>query len=331
MRKNKTFGYLTAEELGIRNNIAILPCGSLDSEQPALWTAEDLKPYASYMPEDRALDSLFGGFVFKPVLSSGRRYFDPLYVGFRPPANRQDWEEWILDLFREGVQLHALAEAGSDRPDVWITLPYPHPHLRDFGNPYDPARESLNFTRNQDRLEALKWWIGEWLEAWSKHRSIGQKLRFAGFVWPRDSIGSSDLQLVKTVNAHLRSLGLKSMWICNYGSLGADQWKRLGFDAAVVYSNYTGTGPYDIGWLRNACLFAKAIRTGFLIVKGRGVIYSEGHFDDYLRCGLPENQDFMGAALKVYSFPQHSLTEWMRSEPEQYEKLYRFIKGTFRG
>jgi len=327
MRKS-TPAYLTAGELGIRNNIAVLPCGGLDSLRPKLWSAEELKPYANYMPAGTVLDSLFEGFVFQPVLSSARRFFHPLYAGFRPPAVRKDWMEWFVCLFTEGVQLHALAEASSHHPDVWITLPFPHPEIRGFKVPGEAA---LNFARNRDRLEALKWWIGECMEAWNRHPALGQKLRFRGFVWPRDTIGGGDLQLAAMVNAHIRSLGLKSMWICNYGSPGVDRWRRLGFDAAVLHSNYTGAGSYDVNWLRYASLFAKTVRAGLLLVKGKGGIYGPGHFDDYLRMGLPDNMDYMGDALKVFAFPNQTLAEWMREEPQTYDRLYRFLKGTYEG
>jgi hypothetical protein len=319
--------FLTAGKLNITNDIVVLPCGGLSPHHPRMWTTQALMPYVHYMPEGVSSGRMFGGFLFKPIRSAKATYYDPLYAGFGQPAHVQDWAQWINELCTPGTNLHALAALSAfHKPDVWIALPYPHPEQDQFGK---VAGKSLNFALTQDRITALQWWVDKFTAVWAAKSYLGQRMHLQGFVWPRASVYAQDLPVVRHVNQHVHALKLMSLWLPHYGLHGVDQWERYGFDAAAVDSNYSGYGSYNLNWLDNACKFAKVVRTGLQIVYGRGNVYSPNHFLDYLNGGLAEANGYMGDALKVYAFPNQTLTQIIRNHPDHYRLLYAFMKGQY--
>src|SRR5690606_37620941 len=121
-------------------------------------------------------------------------------------------------LFLPGLNLNALAEVSEgEKKDVWVSIPYPHPFQRSFGK---VGGRDLNFLQENDRLEAVKWWIHEFLQRWNKNAHLHSKLDLRGFLWQREAIDANDEPLAVKVNQHIHDQGYLSMWLPNFGSFG---------------------------------------------------------------------------------------------------------------
>ncbi len=330
MSQTLQHGYLTAASLNLQNHICVLPVGSLCEKKPRDWTSDSLKPYLSYCPDGQPKDRMFGGLIFQGISARKKRYLYPMYVGFGQPGDKRDWTEWIDRLFASKRNLEAAILAASrftpNPLDIWVSIPYPHRFQRNFGR---IGKKDLNFESQEDRFTAVHWWIERFLERWQSASRLHGMLRFRGFLWLREAIDGQDEQLVKQVNEHIKTVGLYSMWLSHYGSYGYAKCNELGFNVTAVNSNYYGKTACKRVWLENACMFASACNTGLQITFGRGAVYSDVHFWDYLNLGLEDKYGYMNSSLLVYQFPNHTMQEIVKQRPDEYASLYAFVKETY--
>src|SRR5690606_38483173 len=137
--------------------------------------------------------------------------------------------------------------------DVWVSLPYPYWNQHDFGN---LEGKQLHFANPDDRVQAVSWWIDQFMTRWAQETTIAQKVKLRGFLWLRESIPDYDEEVVKAAITKIKGLGLYSMWLPFYGSFGCLKADQFGFDVVVVHPNYYGDLGYDRNWLNIAARFA---------------------------------------------------------------------------
>lgn len=319
-------GYLSAGALGIRNQVCVLPCGGLSPQDDKPWSTADLAPYVHNMLAVTTKEPMFEGFVFQGIGSRPGRFMHPLYTAFGEPADSNDWLKWIEDLFAKDCNLHALYLQTERELDVWVSVPYPFPLQSRFGN---VKGRTLDFQHEEDRWQAIEWWIDRLLERIDEATELTRKLRFRGFVWPRDSIDVRDEPLAIRTNRYIKTKGFLSLWLPHYGSYGALKFSQLGFDAAAIHANYYGNTEYGIEWLNHAALFARMAGAGFQIIAGKGILYNDTHLIDYLNHGLPDANGYMLNSFLAYRFPEQRLRELLATRPSDYERLHAFIKGAY--
>jgi len=321
-------GYLSPQAYQLHNHVCVIPCGGLIGNTTVQWNEDQLKPYAKYMVNGEAKDDMFQGFIFNGIQMRENHYIYPLFVGFGQPSDRKDWTLWARNLFMKSVNLNALAAAaGGLKRDVWVSLPYPHPFQKSFGF---VNKRKLNFQREDDRLEAIKWWMTYFLKLWTKNDHLHEILNLRGFLWQREAIDANDEPLVKRVNEYIHSQQYLSMWLPNYGSYGVLEWDKIGFDITVANTNYTGNTSYDYNWIIHASMFSAYYHTGLQMIWGKGLIYSDQHHLDYWNLGLPENSDYMKESFLIFQFPNQRLDLLQQTDSLNYERLYSFIKGSYK-
>ncbi len=269
---------------------------------------------------------MFGGFVFLGICSRPGRFLHPLYTAFGTPADKGDWMDWIYSLFSPDCNLQALSVQTRRPLDVWVSIPYPDSHQTDFG--YVNGRR-LNFQIEDDRYEAVKWWMDCFLERFEQETSLKEKLQLRGFLWTRESIDAKDEHVVIETNKYVRANGYLSMWLPHYGGSGAIKFNRLGFHVAAFHSNYYGNTDYGVEWIDQTALFARLLHAGMQIIYGKGVLYNDTHLFDYLNLGLPDKNDYMRDCFLVYQFPNQKLKDMCISHPDEYKLIYSFIKGDY--
>lgn len=326
MVPTSSIGFLAPEAYNLRNHICMIPCGGLSEHDPVYWRAEQLQYYAGYMINGQPIDLMFGGFIFNGIRARKNHFIYPLYVGFGQPSEKEDWKTWIDVLFTPNTNLHALYNvAGSTPLDVWISLPYPHPFQRSFGK---INGRKLDFKEDEDRFQAIEWWLDAFIGRWNENAHLHQKLKLRGFMWQRESIDTSEEALVKRVNGAIKQRNYFSLWLPNYGSLGVLNWHSFGFDLAALNTNYYGNTSYDYNWIINASAFAKTFHTGMQIIFGKGLIYSQTHQLDYFNLGA--RHGFMKDSFLVYQFPNQDLVGIYKERFVDYIRLYTFIKGLYK-
>jgi hypothetical protein len=139
------------------------------------------------------------------------------------PTTRPDWEECLDRLFAKDLQLDALEQTAAilerqmGRPikiDVVVTLPYPDVRVADWGNAMPGPTWDFR-TRDEPRLEAVRWYIDAALTRWGKNPF--KHLRLSGFYWfneshmnmrARDTGERSDVGLIRQVARHVHTLKL---------------------------------------------------------------------------------------------------------------------------
>ncbi|WP_047151978.1 DUF4855 domain-containing protein [Aneurinibacillus tyrosinisolvens] len=327
MLNTSPLGYLSSTDSPIQNHICMLPCGGLLAGDKQSWNAADLQPYVSYMINGKGIDRMFGGFIFNSISIREGYFIYPLYVGFGKPADHIDWLQWIEALFAPEQNFQALLLTSPKSPlDVWVSIPYPYPPQDNFGV---IENQNLNFKSDDHRYIAVTWWIDRFLDRWKAETSLHSKLNFRGFHWQREAIDPYDAELVKRVNGYIRTKGLYSMWLPNYGSYGVTTWKELGFDVTAINPNYYGNTSYDYQWITYASHFSKFYHTGLQITFGKGLLYSDTHLLDYLNLGLPEKNNYMKESIIVYQFPNQIMKEIYQTRFVDYIRLYTFIRGLY--
>ncbi|MBS4209941.1 DUF4855 domain-containing protein [Bacillus sp. FJAT-50079] len=317
--------YMSAKELGVQNHICLLPCGDQSESRISKWTAIDLKPYQYYLVNKKAVDKMFGGLIFHTISGRRNRFLYPMYANIGILAEKEDWELALNRLFLKNYNFAAAATnvKKREKTDIWVTLPYPTPMQTNFGK---IKGISINFNNDSHRIEAIEWWILEFLKMWRDAEHIHGKLSFKGFVWPRASIDSRDEKLVKRVTNFIRKKGYLSLWLQQYGSAGCVKWKKFGFNAACTHPNYYGEKGPDYTWINNSTLFAKYYHTGMQIIFGKGALFKQNQLIDYLNYGVYNN--YMNDSLLVYQFPNQSMREI--SKKREYTYLYTFIKKRYK-
>lgn len=95
--------------------------------------------------------------------------------------------------------------------------------------------KSMDFNRSEDRITACKWFIDT---AKARFKTQHYKnLSLAGFYWLSEDTNSGRT-ILPEINAFVRNMGLKTIWIPYYRAEGATKWREMGFDAAYYQPNY---------------------------------------------------------------------------------------------
>ncbi|MDQ0207865.1 DUF4855 domain-containing protein [Alkalicoccobacillus murimartini] len=325
-------GLLKGEDLGLQNQLAVIPIGGFDEDHKRLWTEEDLRPAVQYQLNGQNTgESYFKGFIFNPISSREGAYLHPLYTGFGEHSRDEDWTKYLDFLFEKGANLHALNSLNSVSTtplDIWIGLPYPLSGDQSFGTA--ESGRDLSFTLTADRLQALTWWYQKVLSQWQL--SGFTQLKLQGFYWVKEVLSDNDEELIQQINTIIHSDGYKTMWLPNYGGFGAMKpWKgdHLKFDVTAVNTNYYGNTMMGTEWINHACMFSNVFGCGIQINIGKGWTFSRYHVYDFLNLGLPTRNNYMNDRLLVFSFYNLTFKEFAESTPAEYQQLRHFFRKQY--
>lgn len=318
--------YLSPKDLNIQNHIAVLPCGALEEEKKVKWTEEQLKYYLTYVVNGNSIDTMFKGLIFNPIVGRKGHYIHSLYNGFGKLATIEDWEHVLSLLFNEDENIIAAAKTTTAPIDIWVCLPYPSPRQTSFGI---VNGSMLDFRSEDNRFEAIKWWIDAFLKKWNEYSPLLRSLTFKGFVWQREALMEEDRNLVKRANDFIRTRGLLSMWLPNFGSVGVLNSTEYGFDVCCVNPNYYGNTGHDYQWINHTSAFIKTFRLGIQINYGKGILFNDHHLIDYLNLGLPQYNNYLEDCLIIYQFHNLTMKETYENSFVDYVRLYSSIKNIY--
>ncbi|GGJ06414.1 hypothetical protein GCM10010885_14500 [Alicyclobacillus cellulosilyticus] len=334
MKQDRTGGaYLPRGVRGHQSPLVHLWCGGrLADAEMVRWRTADLADYLVYLIDGRPCDSLFRAVLFSPNRAPSGRFLNPVYTGFTPPADAEDWQAWLDELFHPGYNLSALAAAAASGPpavapvDVWITVPYPDPRLASFRTGWGSA---LHFAHTGDRVAAVTRFVDDLLHRWRQAGLCGT-LRLRGLRWPRTVLDEADADVIAKVSEAVHAAGLDWLWLTHYGAARAADWAQLGFDAAVLHPNCYGRTVCDRQWIHHAALFARVHGCGLHLVFGRGLLHHPRDAYDYLNLGLPGELGYVDEAFCVVSFPGTSPRTLYEEDLPLYIAVYSFAKGILR-
>ena len=247
---------------------AVLCYGGSHHSTPFLWDKERLAPYVTYVDKEGTEQWLFDGFIFLEFQDTNRP--DAELYAFETghlrdtgeSAGKAQWQELIDYYFTDGNGVEALEEAVKEaaarlgkapqKRKVIMVLPDPviHRHYIDTtsSTTYWGALDGqqLDFSRNEDRIAACKWYIDRVRERFAQGNY--EHVELAGFYWLREIVTRpvdtqysyhltrSDIMLPHIAD-YLHKLDYTFSWIPYYGSRGYDVWQQFGFDQVYLQPN----------------------------------------------------------------------------------------------
>eukprot|EP00942_MAST-04A_sp_MAST-4A-sp1_P011844 g11844.t1 len=293
-------------------------------------------------------DTLFDSFLFNAYDWYDHKSMWP-GVG-SAPMNVTDWLGYldlILDMGSDSLELAAknmsmllpLTSSSKLRPSLVFGIPYPDPRQEDFGivNSIDPTR-SLNFSINQDRIDAVNWWTNL-----AYNKVINKKyeyIDFKGFYWFLEEVLKNDPVLLQSVSSAIHNFGkpgsLMLVWIPYYrpGDPHTGEWKELGFDFATLQPNYAFgnvTAKKRFPAIRSLC---DQYELGIELELPYHIRNDEaggwmGNFHTYLQEISNWEKESNINIMKTYYYGNIFVEEYSGNKTNfpYYQSLYRFVKG----
>lgn len=244
------------------DDLVLIYVGNRDRTE---WTADKLRPYVVHTYEDGSQTWMFDGFLMIDFLTynaSGAKVSLGEYNG--PGADKNDWLRYLdaqlgLDDNRSCKALDSLIESlipvlgrPSHPHKVVFSLPIPVGSFTGWG---EIDGRSLDFNSLDDKIAAMRWYVGVLLEKW---RLAGFKnLELDGIYWVKESFDQPTIDLATGINDYFRSLGLKVYWVpYSQGKARAD-WAKNGIDQAYMQPNYSVWPNATVDQLDRVIDFAK--------------------------------------------------------------------------
>lgn len=256
--KNKISGY------GKTNIADMVLIYHGNAQRPIEWNKSDFAPYVVYKDAEGKKDWLFDGFLFTEFLDGKGHYFA------HGPANsslagKPEWEWLMKRQFEKGVAFSALdqcigeqkQELGTPpfRHKVVAVMPVPMKGQSDWGN----LDHTMDFNKDEDRIEACKWYIDHFLAEYQKENY--QNIDFEGFYWVSEK-DENFREILVQVGDYIRSKNLRLFWIPYWTAIGFDNWRTDKFDFAYIQPNYFFKNEVNYERLDAVCAFAKGTNMG---------------------------------------------------------------------
>ena len=248
-----------------KNNIAdmvLIYCGGM--QRNLEWNKDQFLPYVVHENQQGKKDWLFDGFLFIEFLDGKGHHFahgnDKTTLACKP-----EWE-WLMNRqFEKNKAFSALdrcigeqkKELGNPpfRHKMVAVMPVPMKGQTDWGNLGHP----IDFSKDEDRIEACKWYVDRFLEQYQKE---GYKnFDFEGFYWVSEK-DENFREILVPVGDYIRSKNLRLFWIPYWTAIGFDNWKTDKFDVAYIQPNYFFKNEVPFERLDAVCAYAKGTGMG---------------------------------------------------------------------
>ncbi len=232
--------------------------------RPLEWTKDDFLPYIVHEDQQGNKNWLFDGFLFLEFKDGKGKNFAPGYDSLN--AQKQDWK-WLLDRnFQKNRAFSALNQCiGEQKKELGkpcfqhklvAGLPSPILNQKNWG---ELNGRELDFSSVEDRIEAAKWYVDQFLERYKKAKYKNLKLQ--GFYWvDEDMKGCADILI--PIGDYIRSKKLKFVWIPYWWAPGYDKWKEYKFDFAWIQPNHFFNQKISDERIDQACSFAQGKNMG---------------------------------------------------------------------
>lgn len=308
------------------------------NSQTAKLTKDVFLSYAGYTDKEGNIkDTMFDGFLFLPATgtlpSGGHAYKDSI---------KTDWDYVLDNAFTKDLNIDALNKAVSEvkkainNPDykvkIFYTILYPSSGITNFGD-VDGDGESEDFSKLDDRLKAIEWYMDEFLNRFEQGNY--ENLEFAGFYWFHEAINKEedDLNTLQGVSKLVHDKNSQFFWIPYFSANGFHQWPIYGFDAVCMQPNYAFNADTPISRLKEAAEIIKQYNMCIEMEINSPALHEDEFFQrymDYLKGGI--YYGYMKDSIHMYY--QGVLDFYNASQSDSlkarliYDYTYQFIKGT---
>ena len=203
------------------------------------WTEKDFEPYVVHQFADGSQDWIFDGYLFLDFRGENGNFTT---TGRANGAKKEDWQWYMNRVYEKNKSLSALDNCITKykkkigTPDfkhkIVLTILPPDYGLKEWGK---LNGRDLDFSSDEDRVEAVKWYIDEMIKRFEQANY--QNLELFGFYWlDEDLIFSHDFP--KLIAPYIHSKGLEFSWIPYFKARGYERHKDMGFDIAYMQPNH---------------------------------------------------------------------------------------------
>ena len=281
------------------------------AHRDAVWNQNHFAPYVTYVDRENKEHWLFDGFLLLEFVNNSKIFATGYY---NTPANQSDWQ-WLADYFftpnlsidaidkQIAEKIKTLDEPPTKRKIV-IALPEPivaGPNSNYTGLPADywgsVAGRRLNFTVQNDRIAACKWFI-DYVVAKFNERAF-DNVELAGFYWIAEESRHTQT-ILASVGEYLEEKDYFFYWIPYWKNTNPDyfKWKDLGFHYAYLQPNHFFNQSIPYSRLEEACRIAKQYDLDLELEFDMRVFVDRGDWGDrlydYMRAfresGIMENK-----------------------------------------
>lgn len=245
-------------------DLAVLYQGGVERLE---FTRQEIIPYVYRWTSNGDLEWLFDGFLFHEDRTFDGYAFEQ--EAFRYQKNRARKSEWIWlinRIFEPAKSIHVLNQVIDEQSKIGnvpkrkrkviISLPEPLSGQLDWG---ELNGKNLDFARDEDRIEAVKWYVDELIRNFNEGNF--QHLELSGFYWLRQD-NELTFQLMPQIAAYIKSEGYKFYWRPQYQKHRGKTWRINGFDAAYLQPNYFLNSDFNKLSLEKACTYASLYNMG---------------------------------------------------------------------
>jgi len=208
---------------------------------------EDLKWLAAFCDlNGKPQDFFFDGFLITGFGCPGGRHL----LGAGKPAIKTDWDNAARSYTSAAVRVNdafrLIRQAFNDstrKAKIIIALPYPDPRITNL--------DSLDFSRHENRVVMVKWFVDELLKRWNELSAAGKLdvSSLVGFYWGREGASAprtehgtfNDTKLMKDVASYIHEKGYLFHWIPGFRSgcvFAKTPLIEVGFDCVTQQINY---------------------------------------------------------------------------------------------
>lgn len=274
--------------------------------RPMEWKKEEFLPYIIHKDAKGKENWLYDGFLFLEFKDGKGRNYAPGYAKLN--ARKPEWE-WLMERqFEENKAFSALDQAISEqilklgkphfKHKLVVGIPSPILNQKDWG---ELKGKALDFSKREDRIEAGKWYINEFLKRFQKEKYAN--LNLEGFYWvDEDMKGCADI--LEPLGDHIRSESMKFYWIPYWNAQGFEQWKTFKFDFAYLQPNHFFNSKIENERIDKACELARKLGMGLeMEFDTRALTASKENKSDRLVSyieGFKKNGVFENASMAYY-------------------------------
>lgn len=320
-KSTSNIGYLPATSLGNAHHILLVYTGA--NGQLGHWSAQDYLPMLNYIDQNGIAESpMFDTMLYLPYNDAG--------------DTAQGWTNYLKDLFAPNGEIANLETATNEAglqmaqprriTNVILSLPYASPSQHNFG-PITSGGPSLNFNPNFDHLgenqsllnreAATKWYFDQLMTDWNQ--STHPNLNLVGIYWDEENIpvGADDPHVVQYMHQLTATANLPLLWIPFYGANGVSNWSSLGFDAALLQSNYYETQSATTARINSTAQIAQQYGLGLELEVQAGALTNPTQSERYSKelsafaLQLPVGSDaveafYDGSKVLLHAYQSHN-------------------------
>ncbi|MDR0506048.1 MAG: DUF4855 domain-containing protein [Dysgonamonadaceae bacterium] len=225
------------------------------------WNVQQFAPYVSARSENGKTENwLFDGFLFLEIIDG--KY--GMASGYKPtPARKDNWIKMMDKYLAAGKGVRALDECIElakqrckdqlKKRKIVISLPEPVPNQKDWG---ELDGKSLDFSSDEDRIAACKWYIDYVTECFRK--ASLRNVELSGFYWLAEE-ATHTRTFVGKVADYIHLNDFRFYWIPYFQSDGYNEWRDLGFDQAFLQPNHFFNNKIPDSRIDDACALAKSL------------------------------------------------------------------------